>query len=326
MLDKHNPGIAIIHGITPPKILCEELIFFYTKPTHQPNSDVRMVDNLSKRMFLCIPTHLSTKRQLLYPTLHVLFSCLSPSAIVHLYSCILLEYNVLFTSHDMHKLTLSVVAITQLIQPFETQAILIPLLPDSLKQILQSPVPYIIGSIQSEKDGPDVIVNLDKGTVESKKGFPMVPHADKLMADIQKIINSSSESILTPKKHLKSVFGTEQKKRNPDFDKFIRSTNSFVFPSEFTKNISMKYIFTQFVIEDIIGLFESFFPPILDDLIKCYFVTDNTDPDLSVTVLNKELLLSTIDEKDKEFYSAFITTQTFETYCNQVMDNCSKEK
>ncbi|KAH0792976.1 uDENN domain containing protein [Histomonas meleagridis] len=324
-----NQTIAVIEGIESPPILSEELIFYYKLPTHQTNVYQRPI-HLADEIDLCLPLHKDIN-PLAYPTLHALFSCLSPTIIVQLYNAILLEQHILIVSNDVHKLSLSVIAITQLLDPFQTQALLIPVFPDneSLDQILETPVPYIIGAFKTSAT-PDVIVNLDKGTIQLPSEFPMFPKYKELISSLEEILSKYSKSILVPKKHIRPLLGLLTKKKNPEYQSFIDNMSVYVFPSIYTKNISMKYVFTTFIVDDIIRLFKNFFPPVLDDLVKCCFVTDNTtytgDYYKPVTVLNMELLNSTVPEEDQEFYSLFFPTQLFDTFCNSLTDKYSQEK
>lgn len=324
--DKNFGLIAVKEGLEAPKVLVDELIFFYGLPSKSIsgfNHKIKLTNDIE----LNLPLNLKESNALAYPTLHALFSCLSPLVIVQLYNAILLEQHILIVSTNIHKLTLSVIAITQIMTPFQSQALLFPVLPnnETLSQLLETPFPYIIGSVKTSST-PEVVVNLDKGTIQLPNNFPMFPNYKHVVKKLENLLNDSMKSILVPKKHQRNFLVIATKKSNPEFKKFVDSIDIFVFPSLFTRNISIKYVFSPIIIEDIINIFRTSFPPVLQDLIRSCFVTDNTDPNMPVTIMNKELMMSMISDDEQEFYSLFQPTQLFDYFCNSLTDQYSEDK
>ena len=323
-MDKNYPSVAVIKGFHVPKLLYDELSFFHSlEVNHEKGSSIPIP--LSADMSLYLPSHFTRNKCLAYPTFHAFFSALTPETIITIYTALLLEQRILFVSKDKQLASFSVIASTSLIAPFSTQANVMPILPCSKKfqNILQSPVPYVIGSTKENND-VDVIVFLDKNTISLQSPLPTLPGASALAEKLENLLNDSAESILVPPKENKSFFG--HRTHNPSYDKFMNSTNVYVYPTVFTKYIPIKYILTPFVIEDILSLFADFLAPSLTDSISSCFVTDTTDPENPITVFNKDLLLSIIPDNEKEFYSAFLSTQIFSEFCEAKTDDFSRSK
>ncbi|OHT11318.1 hypothetical protein TRFO_19303 [Tritrichomonas foetus] len=326
-LDKNFPAVAVLKGFSVPKLFFEELTFYHNLPVNPDISDMRSRAPipLSNEMALCVPYHFTRNKCLAYPTFHAFFSALNPSAIVKIYTSLLLEQRILFVSQDLQLASFAVIASNSLISPLISQACIAPILPDDerFQCILQSPVPYVVGST-TENENADVIVDLDNGSISTNSDIPSLPESELLIQKLEQLISSSSESILVPPKEVKSFFGA--KSMNPAYDKFMDSTNVYVFPTVFTKYTPIKYILTPFIIEDILTLFSEFFIPSVNERIASCFVTDTTDPENPITVLNKDLLMNIVPNEEKEFYSSFIATQVFSEFCEKKADEFSKSK
>ncbi|OHT16496.1 hypothetical protein TRFO_41804 [Tritrichomonas foetus] len=322
-LDKNFPAIAVFKGFSVPRIIFDELTFFHSikVSTDDISSSIEPIV-LSNDMLLCIPFHFSSTKCLAYPTFHSFFSVLTPAQIVQIYTAILLEQRILFISNDLQLASFSVIASTSLISPFVTQASVMPIIPsnDAFQEILQSPIPYIAGSTKSHENA-DVIINLDDGTINMKSPLPALPKANDLIHKLELLMNASERSILVPSKEIKSFFGHVSK--NPEYDKFMDSINVYVFPKVFTKYSPVKYIFTPFLIEDILLLFSGILAPKLTDLLSSCFVTDTTDESSPITIMNRELLLCLVPQNEVKFYSMFTATQIFNDFCEKKTDEYS---
>ena len=69
--------------------------------------------------------------------------------IVELYTNLLLEVQTVFVSSNLHALTLSILAIVTLLEPFAPNGTVMPVLPrdPQFSTFLESPVPYIVGKL-----------------------------------------------------------------------------------------------------------------------------------------------------------------------------------
>ena len=79
-----------------------------------------------------------------YP-LKDMFTWLGADCVIQLFTCVLLENQVLLRSSDFHKLMVVSECITALLYPFSWQHVYVPILPASLHHFLDAPVPFIMG-------------------------------------------------------------------------------------------------------------------------------------------------------------------------------------
>ena len=94
----------------------------------------------------------------------------------------MLEKSVVFVSENLGVLTSSVLGISKLLQPFHWPHVIVPVLPTSLYEILDAPVPLILGMQSSLplKYKHLIYVMLDEGSPEKQ-----IRHHG-LLNDIQK--------------------------------------------------------------------------------------------------------------------------------------------
>jgi hypothetical protein len=302
-LDPSYPGIAIHHPYSAPPGLFDALFSYQHLTVSRPIA-------LSDTLELCVPFHFTHLQCLSYPTLDFLYSTLSPEIIAAAYSAILLEFHVLFFSKDIELLTFSVIAATALARPFHLSAMVLPVIPRKFREFIESPFPYIFGSTKL-KPGADVVVDLDNDKI-SFRSLPSLPRASILVAQIQKILEHSKESILVPEK------GTQKWLR------FMETTNAYICRDRDTKGIR-KYIFTPYVVEDLLELFRYHLAPGLRDLIKVCLVSEVGEGG-AVTVVNRELLLKQFKEEELEFWNCFLGTQMFEEFSNEVIGKHVEER
>ncbi|XP_046395461.1 DENN domain-containing protein 5B isoform X2 [Ischnura elegans] len=72
-----------------------------------------------------------------------------PSRVLELFTCLLLENQVLLYSSDYQRLMLVAEGMTCLLFPFTWQHVYVPILPSSLTHFLDAPVPYVMGVSQA---------------------------------------------------------------------------------------------------------------------------------------------------------------------------------
>ena len=83
---------------------------------------------------------------------------------------VLLEHQVLVYSSEFDKLMLVCESITSLMYPFKWPHVYVPILPPSLENFLDAPVPYIMGllrpttDVELYKHGSVGILDIDHGT------------------------------------------------------------------------------------------------------------------------------------------------------------------
>lgn len=122
--------------------------------------------------------------------LRLLFSYLSVECVIELFTCVLLENQVLLKSEDFQKLTIVAECITSLLFPFEWPHVYAPILPTALHHFLDAPVPFVMG-LHSENLDASVqqkvglcYVDLDNKTIQLPEELPTFPHKPDFIAEI----------------------------------------------------------------------------------------------------------------------------------------------
>ncbi|XP_012286548.1 DENN domain-containing protein 5B isoform X3 [Orussus abietinus] len=125
------------------------------------------------------------------------FTWLGVDCVIQLFTCVLLENQVLLRSADFHKLMVVSECVTALLFPFSWQHVYVPILPASLHHFLDAPVPFIMG-LHAQSEGGIVkiaseanlcYVDIDKQTSQLPEELPVFPHKLQFIAEIRAILN-----------------------------------------------------------------------------------------------------------------------------------------
>ncbi|XP_060050601.1 DENN domain-containing protein 5B isoform X2 [Erinaceus europaeus] len=118
--------------------------------------------------------------------------------LVQLFTCVLLEMQILLYSQDFQRLMTVAEGVTTLLFPFQWQHVYVPILPASLLHFLDAPVPYLMG-LQS-KEGTDrsklelpqeanlCFVDIDHHSVELPEEFPQFPHKADFIQELSEVL------------------------------------------------------------------------------------------------------------------------------------------
>ncbi|XP_064417696.1 DENN domain-containing protein 5B [Latimeria chalumnae] len=132
-----------------------------------------------------------------YP-LREVFELLGVENLVQVFSCVLLEMQILLYSQDYQRLMTVAEGITTLLFPFQWQHVYVPILPASLLHFLDAPVPYLMG-LQS-KEGTDrsklelpqeanlCFVDIDNHFIELPEDFPQFPNKLEFIQEISEVL------------------------------------------------------------------------------------------------------------------------------------------
>ncbi|CAK9823615.1 DENN domain-containing protein 5B [Anthophora retusa] len=131
-----------------------------------------------------------------YP-LKDMFTWLGADCVIQLFTCVLLENQVLLRSSDFHKLMVVSECITALLFPFSWQHVYVPILPASLHHFLDAPVPFIMGLHAQSEGGVLKIaseanlcyVDIDKQSSQFPEELPVFPHKMQFIAEIRALLN-----------------------------------------------------------------------------------------------------------------------------------------
>lgn len=86
------------------------------------------------------------------------------------------------------------------------------------------------------------------------------------------------------------------------------------------------YLIPSDVCNEILNVFKSHLPSILDDPIKECFVTDTTDIMNPITVFNRDLFFYQMPHEDEQFYQKLMQTQIWEVYCDHLATEVANQK
>ncbi|XP_041443807.1 DENN domain-containing protein 5B-like isoform X2 [Xenopus laevis] len=126
------------------------------------------------------------------------FEFLGLENLVQLFTCVLLEMQILLYSQDYQRLMTVAEGITSLLFPFQWQHVYVPILPASLLHFLDAPVPYLMG-LQS-KEGTDrsklelpqeanlCFVDIDNHFIELPEEFPQFPNKLEFIQEISEVL------------------------------------------------------------------------------------------------------------------------------------------
>ncbi|XP_078359146.1 DENN domain-containing protein 5B-like isoform X2 [Oculina patagonica] len=123
-----------------------------------------------------------------------LFTLLGVENIVKLFTCTLLEQQILLLSNDFHKFMLVAESVTAVLFPFSWQHVYVPILPAALSHFLDAPVPFLMGIFcASEEDKKNLVlpseaslclVDIDNCTVTTPEDLPVFPDEQELIEEL----------------------------------------------------------------------------------------------------------------------------------------------
>uniref|UniRef100_A0A8C2AKE5 DENN/MADD domain containing 5B n=1 Tax=Cyprinus carpio TaxID=7962 RepID=A0A8C2AKE5_CYPCA len=128
------------------------------------------------------------------------FRLLGVENLVQIFTCVLLEMQILLYSQDYQRLMVVAEGITTLLFPFQWQHVYVPILPASLLHFLDAPVPYLMG-LQS-KEGTDrsklelpqeanlCFVDIDNHCIELPEDFPHFPNKTEFIQELSEVLLS----------------------------------------------------------------------------------------------------------------------------------------
>ncbi|XP_039745826.1 DENN domain-containing protein 5B isoform X3 [Pararge aegeria] len=139
-----------------------------------------------------------------YP-LRMMFSTLGVDCVVQLFTCVLLEHQVLLRSSDFNKLMLVAECIVSLLLPFSWAHVYVPILPAPLYHFLDAPVPFVMGlhadsaAITIGGNGPRNIalgseaalclVDIDKPDIQLPEELPILPHRTPFIEELNHVLD-----------------------------------------------------------------------------------------------------------------------------------------
>ncbi|KAK9496634.1 hypothetical protein O3M35_013114 [Rhynocoris fuscipes] len=127
-------------------------------------------------------------------SLSQLFSLLGVECVLQLYTCLLLEGQILFSSSDYQRLMLVAESLTTLLFPFTWSHVYVPILPSSCKHFLDAPLPFVMGLHTSEStiDIPPetnlCFMDLDSRSLQTPEELPSFPYRTEFISEICEVL------------------------------------------------------------------------------------------------------------------------------------------
>lgn len=124
-----------------------------------------------------------------YP-LRLMFLWLGVDIVVQIFTCLLLENQILLRSTDCQRLMVVAEGVTSLLFPFTWPHVYVPILPASLHHFLDAPVPFLMGlyasseNIKVASEATLCYVDIDKCRVQRPEETAAFPHLEAFTAEI----------------------------------------------------------------------------------------------------------------------------------------------
>ncbi|XP_078000435.1 DENN domain-containing protein 5B-like [Glandiceps talaboti] len=139
-----------------------------------------------------------------------LLAILDVDNLVQLFTCALLENQILLYSKDYQRLVLVAECLGALLFPFTWQHVYVPILPASMLHFLDAPVPFIMGLHSSGKEDRSELnlpneaslcfVDIDNHNVEIPEELPQFPYKSEFILEVSRVMDQyrmiiNSESV-----------------------------------------------------------------------------------------------------------------------------------
>ncbi|PNF35070.1 DENN domain-containing protein 5B, partial [Cryptotermes secundus] len=128
-------------------------------------------------------------------SLRELFTLLGVDCLTQLFTCVLLEHQVLLCSSDYHRLMLVAESVTALLFPFSWQHVYVPILPASLQHFLDAPVPFVMGlhscsesQLKIASEANLCYVDIDSQTIQLPEELPSFPQHAEFVGELRELL------------------------------------------------------------------------------------------------------------------------------------------
>uniref|UniRef100_UPI00358FB74B DENN domain-containing protein 5B-like isoform X2 n=1 Tax=Myxine glutinosa TaxID=7769 RepID=UPI00358FB74B len=131
-------------------------------------------------------------------SLREVFELLGVENVLQLFTCTLLEHQILLISQDHQQLMTVAEGITALLFPFVWQHVYVPILPASLLHFLDAPVPYLMGlqldgedgraSLELPQEAGLCLVDVDHRSLELPEDLPQFPNKPEFVQELSEVL------------------------------------------------------------------------------------------------------------------------------------------
>lgn len=327
VLDDKFPCIATTPGVHATKIFKRALTFYYSFPP--VNKKLRFPYPpvpLCQTLDLVIPYHLSKAQCYAYSSFHILFSLFKIEDIVSMYTALLLEMHVfIYGPKSLHILTMTLIGLLALMSPFKSRTLTyLPVIPNDndFKDILDSPVPYVIGA-SFPHENVDLIINLERRELFFNTTMPQLPKRNEIINQINAIMKEDLPLYTIPPRYKNQAPNSDGTNEfTPHYLQFLSRISPYNFPLVYATMIQgLRFIIPPSTANKILHVFSNLLADELPEKIRSCFVTDTTDPIHPVTICNMDLFMLNIPNEEKEFYTKFTQTDNWQYFCDKEADD-----
>lgn len=179
---------------------CDKIVATVVKKIYQPDSLIRLESDacFSQRVieFRTPPATQGPRVSVAAVCLPVLMRALSPANVVRLMTAVLCESKVIVVARQPSRVAACVLAIAAAVAPFTWQCTMVPIVPETLLEILDAPTPVLAGRVATSTQLPAsvmptdardrlVVACADTNTVlVHGRPLPALPYADELCSSL----------------------------------------------------------------------------------------------------------------------------------------------
>uniref|UniRef100_A0A914Y157 UDENN domain-containing protein n=1 Tax=Panagrolaimus superbus TaxID=310955 RepID=A0A914Y157_9BILA len=208
------------HAILP--IPLESFIYWILHEVPLPVHGTTFQLNYNSIDLIVIRPHLYELPYFDYP-LQQMFNYISIEKFLKLFTCFMLEHQILLCSKYMDRLMLIAESLSTLVFPFRWQLTYVPILPYSQLKFIEAPVPYLMGLCYDDFIPDQIyqsnvcILDIDTGKLDFPEDVPQFPKYRQVSDEIHKIITHCQESFA-------------KQKRQQNFEATINNSESSIPP------------------------------------------------------------------------------------------------
>eukprot|EP01112_Ceratiomyxa_fruticulosa_P021752 TRINITY_DN7775_c0_g2_i1.p1 TRINITY_DN7775_c0_g2~~TRINITY_DN7775_c0_g2_i1.p1 ORF type:complete len:706 (-),score=118.16 TRINITY_DN7775_c0_g2_i1:483-2600(-) len=244
---------------------------------------------------------------------------LTPENLITLYNYIILERSVIFTSKNLGTLSAVVLSFIPLLRPFVWQCTIVPVLPDSLNESLDSPIPFLMGLQSIPQDFLDrphdcLVVNLDNSSFIYPSNH-----------------TRGSSPTHSPRSPLKPHVVIPHIPPLPERRQFLESIRKSKQQFSELQGPPLQHRRIKLV-EEMLSIFWDYHSWLIDEIgaaiLSSYKPTaQNPTPDVSYLEYegNFHSVLEYFEADYREFYSTFLKTQLFSVFSQKLMTMVSEK-
>eukprot|EP00250_Pteridium_aquilinum_P027228 c3447_g1_i1 orf=644-3112(+) len=215
---------------------------------------------------------------------------LSLENVLALFTCVLLEKQIVVVCPNPGVLSAVVLSTIPLMRPFQWQSLMLPILPNQMLDFLDAPVPYVVGvlqksSIMRAKSSSLAVINVHRDKV-SMPYVPPLPHRRELSSALEPFHARLAAEGDFARRHPVHVYNDAQYEAAEGFLAVLRS-----YLESLCKNL------------------------------RSHTITNVQSNNDKVSLLLKDSFVEDFESKDQSFMKLFVDTQFFSVHTDAVLSS-----